>query len=357
MDAISEMLYFNIDGGLLEAIARGIRGGLLAQNDYANLSQCDNLEDVKMHLQGTKYGQFLANEPPPLATTTIQQKATEKMVEEFKALRAHANQPLAKFLDYITYGYMIDNIITVINGTLHDQPRNEVLEKCHPLGMFAELGALSVFQDPQELYDHILVDTPLAPYFVSCVVLQDLTEFNIEIIRNMLYKAYLEDFYEYCQSFGGTTAEVMGQILSFEADRRAINITINSFGIPGLSGPNKSDRRKLYPRFGTLFPEGTLKLSEADDIEAVKTIVSEYSVFKKIFLENGDHVGDKTFEDVFFECEIQLHKDSFERQFHYGVFYSLLKLKEQEIRNIVWISECIKQDQKARVNEFVPLFQ
>lgn len=53
---------------------------------------------------------------------------------------------------------------------------------------------------------------------------------NIEIIRNTLYKAYLQDFYKYCQTLGGATAEVMGEILQFEADRRAINITINSFG-------------------------------------------------------------------------------------------------------------------------------
>jgi V-type H+-transporting ATPase subunit d len=351
------MMFFNVDNGFLEGVVRGLRGGLLLSSDYSNLSQCDNLDDVKMHLQGTKYGQFLANEPPPIATTTIQQKATEKMVEEFKAMRAHANQPLAQFLDYITYGYMIDNVITVINGTLHDQPKEEVIEKCHPLGVFGELGALSVFHDPQELYDHILVDTPLAPYFISCVDLQDLTEYNIEIIRNRVFKAYLEDFFGYCQKIGGTTAEVMGQILSFEADRRAINITLNSFGVAGLSGPNKADRRKLYPKFGTLYPAGTSRLCDADDVDAVKTIVNDYEVFKKIFAEKGEHVGDKSFEDVFFEHEIELHKDAFERQFHYGVFYSLLKLKEQEIRNIVWISECIKQDQKARINEYVPLFR
>lgn len=45
---------------------------------------------------------------------------------------------------------------------------------------------------------------------------EDLDEMNIEIMRNTLYKAYLDDFAEFCQSLGSTTAEVMGDLLAFE---------------------------------------------------------------------------------------------------------------------------------------------
>lgn len=53
----------------------------------------------------------------------------------------------------------------------------------------------------------------LAPYFANCLSAHDLDELNIEIIRNTLYKAYLEDFYQFCQTIGGPTAEVMSDIL------------------------------------------------------------------------------------------------------------------------------------------------
>lgn len=119
---------------------------------------------------------------------------------------------------------------------------------------------------------------------------------NIEIIRNTLYKAYLEDFYDFCQKIGGPTAEIMGDILQvgelklidtsqynsklltfaiqFEADRRTINITINSFGteLP------KEDRKKLYPNIGRLFPEGNAALATADDIDQVKTACEVFPV-------------------------------------------------------------------------------
>lgn len=77
-----------------------------------------------------------------------------------------------------------------------------------------------------------MIDSPLASYFEKCLLSShDLTELNVEIIRNTLYKAWIEDFTEYCeQSTGEAGWEVMKEILEFEADRRTINITINSFG-------------------------------------------------------------------------------------------------------------------------------
>jgi V-type H+-transporting ATPase subunit d len=53
----------------------------------------------------------------------------------------------------------------------------------------------------------------VAPYFEKCLSAQDLDEMNIELIRNTLYKAYLEDFYQFCQRLGGDTATFMGELL------------------------------------------------------------------------------------------------------------------------------------------------
>jgi hypothetical protein len=45
---------------------------------------------------------------------------------------------------------------------------------------------------------------------------EDLDEMNIEILRNTLYKAYLDDFSKFVRRLGGTTAEVMGDLLAYE---------------------------------------------------------------------------------------------------------------------------------------------
>ncbi|XP_075527370.1 V-type proton ATPase subunit VhaAC39-1 isoform X2 [Dermacentor variabilis] len=293
-------LLFNMSNGYLEGLVRGFKGGILKQSDYLNLVQCETLEDLKLHLQSTDYGNFLANEASPLTVSVIDDKLREKLVVEFRHMRNHAVEPLATFLDYITYSYMIDNIILLITGTLHQRPIGELIPKCHPLGSFDQMEAIHIASTPAELYNAVIVDTPLAPFFVDCISEQDLDEMNIEIIRNTLYKAYLENFYKFCESIGGTTADVMLEILAFEADRRAFIITINSFG----TELTKEDRAKLFPKCGHLYPDGLNALAKADDYDQVRSIAEFYAQYNVLFGGAGNNPDERTLEDKFFEHEI-----------------------------------------------------
>ncbi len=103
---------------------------------------------------------------------------------------------------------MIDNIILLITGTLHQRQISELRKKCHPLGSFEEMESVNIAGTPAELYEAVLVDTPLgmfcfpltfcaarplsthfaASYFKTCISQTDLDELHIEIIRNALYK-------------------------------------------------------------------------------------------------------------------------------------------------------------------------
>lgn len=249
-------------------------------------------------------------------------------------------------MDYLTYSYMIDNVALLITGTLHERDTRELLERCHPLGWFETMPVLCVATNIEELYNSVLIETPLAPYFKGSLSHQDLDELNIEIVRNTLYKNYLEDFHNFVNTdpdmAGTPTSEVMTEILEFEADRRAINITLNSFG----TELSKADRKKLYPSFGRLYPEGSYMLSRAEDIEGVRIAVEGVNDYKTYFdaagmgqsntgagnMSGGAGGDGKSLEDLFYQKEMEISKSAFTRQFTFAIVYAWVKLREQVCR-------------------------
>lgn len=290
------------------------------------------------------YGDFLNSLPPNPSTSALASKTTEKLVAEFRYLQANATGSLFKFMEYLTYGYMIDNVALLITGTLHERDTRELLDRCHPLGWFETMPVLCVATNIEELYNSVLIETPLAPYFKGSLSHQDLDELNIEIIRNTLYKNYLEDFHKWAtedaELAGTPTADVMSEVLQFEADRRSINITLNSFG----TELSKADRKKLYPNFGRLYPEGTLMLSRADDVEGVRIAVDGVSDYRTFFEQTGLSQGGssglgnmaggsasetRSLEDLFYQKEMEISKLAFTRQFTHAVVYGWVKLREQ----------------------------
>lgn len=65
------------------------------------------------------------------------------------------------------YAYMIDNIALLITGTLRQRPVNDLLPRCHPLGIFEQLGAITIADTTGQLFNAVLVDTPLGKFFSS----------------------------------------------------------------------------------------------------------------------------------------------------------------------------------------------
>jgi V-type H+-transporting ATPase subunit d len=368
---VGGMANFNIQHGFPEALVRGMRSSFLADPDYHHLTQCENLDDFRLNLSETDYGENVQDNSG-LTPSSLQSAAVAKLVTEFQYLRTQAVAPLSTFLDFITFEYMIENVMLLLKGTLSGRDINELIAQCHPLGMFKEstMRSIPTFESNArgyaDLYQTVLVDTPVGPYFAQ--FLQEssdrfgdsrnvLEEVEIEIIKSSLIKYWIEDFAQFVGKLGGDTDDIMGDLLKVRADTNAINITLNSFGTP-LNEPamRASDRKRLYPSVGHLYPAGTSMLTDVADEDELGRVLELFPQYSSIWNVHSSGSADKSIDDAFYERDVQMLELAFDGQMHFAVFYAYVKLKEQEIRNMVWISECILQQQKDEINKFVPVF-
>lgn len=345
-----EEVFFNINNGYVEAVTRGYINGLLNKSQYVNLTQCDNLEDLKLQLSATDYGNFLASYAGKLTTSVIQENLSKKLYQQFNYLKMQSSGTLTKILDYISFGYMIDNVSLMITGTLHERNSTEILAKCNPLGFFETLPTLSVATDMESLYNTVLIDTPLAPFFKNCLSIEDLDDLNIEIIRNRLYKNYLESFVQFVEvNLAISDKDIMTNLLRLDSDKRVINISLNSLNNPDLSAEQKLS---LFPSYGKLYPNYHNELAEIEDVEQLRGILQNVPEYAGFFSDQESE-DSRGIEDWFYHLEMTYCKDIFTQQFTFSTIWGWLRVKEQEVRNITWIAECITQNQRNRIDNYI----
>jgi len=359
------LMSFNMEYGFTEALLRGFKSGFLKEVEYRQLCQCDNLDDVKLTLGDTDYCNVLQNQNK-LTPEIILNKCRQKNIKEFEFIRSQSVGPLATFLDFVTWEHLIKNICFVISGMIKGADAETLLTKCNPLGYSSHLKSVLTFENDTgldgltELYRTVLVDTPVARYFetyfnsdmkhdaapgrdIQREIQRIYNTQEIDVITNMLQKLWLEDFYDYCSSLGGETAMAMRELLEFEADRRAIMITMNSFET-FLNEPSNRDkeRQALYCNFGSLYPDATLNtFNKVADMQQLGLALQPYAVYRELW-KRAQETGRKM-DDMLSEFEVRLMLLAFMGQSHFAAFYSFLKLKEREEYNIKWIVSCINQ--------------
>ena len=108
-------------------------------------------------------------------------------------------------------------------------------------------------------------------------------------------------------------------------------------------------RSKLCPSFGQLYPDCHTMLINSENYQQLREAVVASDMCSLILDKAPDpqaenHEESKTLEDLIFQKEVDLNTLVFDEQCNFAAFYSYVKLKEQEIRNIVWMAEMIARN-------------
>ena len=367
--SMADLVFFNVDDGYSEALLRGFRKGILGEQQYTALRNTSNLKDFKSVLLDTDYSDYI-KEYTETDISSLKMLLKKKLADEIDTVQSVAGPDLDKFIEMIRHKYMIDNVINIIEGIKNKTDKNVIESRNEPLGYLKEISGLLKLDIKKidDLYEDVLIDTEVGIYFSKFLeetlttsdtknvsaINNYLQELQPEEIKNLLKKIWLEYFFHFCRTLNPTTSEIMVDLLKFEADCQAIQIVYNSLAMNNQF--QETERKKVIPYFGFLYPETTNQLIKAKSLEQLKQILQPFPEYYELVKEVPDprkidefalQSGLKTLDDVMFKESIKRYSIAFEQQFHFACFYAYIKIKEQEIKNIVLLAEMNSLDKDA----------
>ena len=359
--SMSDLVFFNVDDGYSEALLRGFRKSILGDQQYTALRNTTNLKDFKAVLIDTDYSDYVKdyNETD---TSALKMLLKKKLADEIDQVQSVAGPDLDKFIEMIRHKYMIDNVINIIEGIKNKTDKNVIEARNEPLGYLKEISGLLKldYKKIEDLYEDVLIDTEVGVYFSKFLeeVLASSDSKNVatinnflqglkpEEIKNYLKKIWLEYFYHFCKTLNPNTSEIMEDLLKYEADCQTIQIVYNSLAYNNQF--QEEERKKVIPYFGFLYPETTTQLVKCNSLEQLRQILQPFPDYYELVKEIPDpkkldefglQSGLKTLDDLMFKESMKRYSIAFEQQFHFACFYAYIKIKEQEIKNIMLLAD------------------
>lgn len=282
---------------------------LLCKADYNSLSQCRTFEDFVIKLN--HYFPFI-NESMSFTVRELRSKLYDNIIYE---LNEFTDKPIL-FLEYfIEYNKIQAFFCTLETGS-----------DAYHTSTVNEFQGLSSCRTPKEAEKLYIRNTSLEKYFLGVSFKEKAEENDMQEMLCHVLKQYF-DFY-----YGKIETGYFKEIMEIEGDRQIIEICLN--------GKLLKNKIRYFPLACTLSAKMQLQLNEVENHEDTKYILSP---------GGGDPIS------VMIHKQLRVYSDSFKQYNDLACLYAYFRLKEQEMSNILWIAECIVQDNHECIHDYAIL--
>ena len=353
-----DLATFAVNNGFIEAQIRGYRLGFLREEHYNQMKNFHSLEELFQYLAAeSDYGEYI--DSSNVSVNALKGAMRRKLADEVSQVEMNCSAEVCRFIFFIRATYMIDNVMNILEGIKTGANFKRLLAAIDPLGYFPELNSVEIAgSDLAVLYETVLIDTPISPFFAQYIEAntRELKTYNEvqsffrderpEKVRSSLKRIHLEAFHAHVAGLNATSAQIMQDLLALEADFRTIQIVYNSIEDP--KNERQRVRETLCPTVGHLYPLHYHALKGVESAEQLREALRGVRNYRRTLAEVAEPGAQeegaaRTLEDAMYEEEVRNLSLVFDQQASLAVLYAYVRLKQQEIRNVVWVSEMISR--------------
>ncbi|EOB14905.1 vacuolar proton pump subunit d 2 [Nosema bombycis CQ1] len=305
---------------------------LLTETEYNSLKQCENTEEIAIKLM--KYYKHIT-EDMEMSRVEIRKRLTMTIMDEFNSFLYNEDHILNIILNYYIDYHKIHNFFMLLQSKAVDPELEKSFAKIE-LGDFDALKTLKFSKDMNDVRKFCVENSFLKKYYYRLEWQTEFKNNNFQLAQALFFKYHIEETYDKLKDYD----LFIGEIFKVEADRYIIDLTLNTFKSEDIRG---AARKKLYPLIYSMDETTVDALSEVDNHEDLRSIVMNKYNFK---------------DDIFtglIHREMEIYNESFRVFNDISCVYAYFKLKEQEIRNILWIMECVSMGRRENIDNIIVL--
>ncbi|EIJ89195.1 V-type H+-transporting ATPase subunit d [Nematocida parisii] len=308
----------------------GNKNNLLKDEHYRLMKVANNLDDLKIKLQNTIYGKYLLEAKMSLAAF---KSAMYKCIDEqIQITQSFATKQSEVLINFYKEKYQLDNFLYLWACKKESPKLLETELNTHPLGGYPGLNFIKVTQTAKDTWKYCLENTSLSKYVEGLTY--ELLNKDIQYVKSILQKRYLELVYGYCIK----NRLCLEELIVFEGDKVIIEIL---YALINTNIPS-TEKLNLFPSCNSFTQVHKELLINCKSISELEGILSTHSKYRNI-------VGNETgIEDALLREEIRLCNKSFYIYDDYSVIYTQLVLQEIEVRNLVFLADCVIQGHDHR---------